>query len=199
LTRADVVVADKLFATLDPTTRRTTLPSGNIVLLTDTVGFIQKLPTQLIASFRATLEEITDADLLLHIIDYSHPAAFSQWRAVKETLEIIHADHIPSIDVLNKMDIHQNRYDIPEFSDGIRISALTGVGLPELLILIENELFESFESINVKLPYSKGNLISIYHKSGRIEKIEQGVSDVTIKGSLPGRFISDFLPFKIKK
>ena len=95
LSDANVFVANQLFATLDPTTRRVVLPEGHTCLFTDTVGFIQKLPTQLIAAFRATLEEITEADLLLHIVDIAHPNAYPQWQAVLETLQEIDADNIP--------------------------------------------------------------------------------------------------------
>jgi GTPase len=104
LAKADVYVADQLFATLDPTTRRVQLPGDNTALFTDTVGFIQKLPTALIAAFHATLEEIAEADLLLHIVDISHPNALGQYQAVLQTLEEIGASHIPMITALNKAD-----------------------------------------------------------------------------------------------
>lgn len=105
LTNADVYVADQLFATLDPTTRKIKLPNGQQALLSDTVGFIQKLPTTLIAAFRATLEEIAEADLLLHIIDVTHPNSFAQAKSVLETLNEIGAGDIPIITVLNKIDL----------------------------------------------------------------------------------------------
>ena len=105
LSKSNVYVADQLFATLDPTTRRVNLTDNHIALFTDTVGFIQKLPTELIAAFRATLEEITEADLLIHVIDITHPQAFEQARAVYQTLTEIDADHIPILTALNKIDI----------------------------------------------------------------------------------------------
>ncbi len=104
LAKADVYVADQLFATLDPTTRRVELPGGYQALFTDTVGFIQKLPTTLVAAFHATLEEIAEADLLLHMVDISHPNAMNQAEAVQQTLEEIDASHVPIITVLNKID-----------------------------------------------------------------------------------------------
>ena len=104
LTDADVYVADKLFATLDPTTRRVELDEGLQALFTDTFGFIQKLPTTLVAAFRATLEEIAEADLLLHVVDITHPQAHAQAEAVHQTLQEIEAQHIPVIPVLNKID-----------------------------------------------------------------------------------------------
>jgi GTP-binding protein HflX len=104
LAKTDIYVADQLFATLDPTTRKVMLPDKRIILMTDTVGFIQKLPAQLIAAFRATLEEISDADLLIHVIDVTHPVAKEQAASVIQTLKEIKADHIPVINVLNKID-----------------------------------------------------------------------------------------------
>jgi len=105
LTKADIYVADQLFATLDPTTRQLELPSGETVLLTDTVGFIQKLPTDLVAAFRATLEEIVEADLLIHVVDASHKNAQSQRLTVLETLQEIGAAEIPILTVYNKIDL----------------------------------------------------------------------------------------------
>src|SRR5574339_385617 len=104
LTRASVYAADQLFATLDPTTRRIELPGGYQALFTDTVGFIQKLPTALVEAFHATLEEITEADLLLHVVDISHPNALNQYNAVQDTLDELGAHHIPVVTALNKVD-----------------------------------------------------------------------------------------------
>jgi GTP-binding protein HflX len=203
LTDSNVLVADKLFATLDPTTRRLELPGGNSILITDTVGFIQKLPTQLIAAFRATLEEISEADLLLHIVDVSHPAAVAQWKSVQKTLKDIECDHIPEITVLNKIDRINNskgtNLSIPEWIKAIPISAMSGQGINELLQRIRQELFETLVPIDVKLPYIQGQLISLFHQSGQIEKIEHGIGNVRIKGNIPGRLVSKYLPFMINK
>src|SRR5512133_1246824 len=109
LAKSEVFVADQLFATLDPTTRRVELPNGHTALFTDTVGFIQKLPTQLVAAFRATLEEIAESDLLLHVVDISHPNAHEQIKAVEMTLGTIEAAHIPVVLVLNKIDLVPDR------------------------------------------------------------------------------------------
>ena len=163
ISKAEVYVADQLFATLDPTTKRVIMPDNNVCLFTDTVGFIQKLPTQLIAAFRATLEEINEADLLLHIVDITHPSAQSQWQSVQETLSILKADHIPTITVLNKID------KLPEpdlaqeisqdYKDAIAISAKTGIGVIDLLKMVESELFFSYVPVKVNLPYQQGRLI----------------------------------------
>jgi len=205
LTKSDVYVADKLFATLDPTTRRLELPGGHAILVSDTVGFIQKLPTHLIAAFRATLEEITEADLLIHVVDVSHIDAIAQWRSVMATLKEIGAGDVPMITILNKADLLNVGDDfykkIPEFENALLISAQEGENISEIVEVIKNELFETFIPIEVSLPYKFGNLISKFHQFGIINKIEHGVGEVKIKGSIPGRLMADFERFRsrIKK
>ena len=203
LTHADVLVADQLFATLDPTTRRLELPGGNAVLLTDTVGFIQKLPTNLVAAFRATLEEITESDLLLHIVDATHPNALQQWRSVIDTLHEIDAEHIPMITVLNKMDqtyeINQEILTLPVFSSAVRISAKKTSGINELIDVIKKELFERYIPISVTIPYKEGQLISLFHEFGRIDQISNNVGSVSISGSIPGRLAAVFERFVRKQ
>jgi len=203
LTNSDVYVANKLFATLDPTTRRLELPGGHAILISDTVGFIQKLPTNLIAAFRATLEEISEADLLIHVVDISHMDAISQWRSVISTLKEIGAADIPMVTVLNKADLVTNddghHYKITEFQGALLISAKTGDNLTNLLNQIKEELFETFLPIEVLLPYKYGNLISMFHQLGRVDKIEHGVGEVKISGSIPGRLLADFERFKSQR
>jgi GTP-binding protein HflX len=196
LSKSDVYVADQLFATLDPTTRRVNLSESHFCLITDTVGFIQKLPTQLIAAFRATLEEINEADLLLHIVDITHPNAQSQWQSVQETLTLLKADEIPTITVLNKIDKLPDpgsaQQVSQEFDDAIAISAKTGIGLNDLLTKIEKELFFSLVPIKVKLPYQQGRLISVFHEQGNIENIHHKKGGVLIEGRIPTRYLSLF-------
>jgi len=202
LTKSDVYVADKLFASLDTTIRRLSLPSGNDILITDTVGFIQKLPTQLIAAFRATLEEITEADMLLLLVDISNYIAIAQWKAVKQTLAEIGAENIPIITVLNKIDsfseFDEKRDIPPEFFNAIPISALKSTNLDLLIEKLDKEMFDTFIPIKVRLPYSEGKLISIFHRSGHIQIIQHGNTSVQIQGSLPNRYSYDFSPFIIK-
>ena len=201
LTQADVYVADQLFATLDPTTRRLGLPGGNVILLSDTVGFIQKLPTNLVAAFRATLEEITEADLLLHVVDLSHINAISQWRSVNDTLKEIDAGNIPMLTVLNKCDIVEKPGLLvernPDFKDSLIISALEKKGLSELTFKLQEQLFERYELLEVKIPYRFGQLISLFHNYGNIEQIEHGIESVFIKGKLPLRLSPDFEKFRV--
>lgn len=196
LSNSDVYVADQLFATLDPTTRRIELPGGKVALLTDTVGFIQKLPTELVAAFRATLEEIAEADLLLHVVDVTHPNATAQAEAVYQTLAEINADHVPVLTVLNKID----RLNHPEgaqqqlagFPNAVAISALTGEGIQNLLSTISDLLFETFVDISVRLPYQQGQLISLFHELGQVEQIEHQRSGVLIHGKLPLRLMARY-------
>src|SRR5690606_38618364 len=144
LTDAGVLAEDKLFATLDPTTRRVMLPGGREVLFTDTVGFIQKLPTDLVAAFRATLEETSEADILLHVVDITHPMAEAQMEAVEEILEQIGVADKPIVLAWNKIDLARDpdaiRAEAARLPDAIPISALTGEGIPELLGRIEEVL-----------------------------------------------------------
>lgn len=202
LAKSDVYVANQLFATLDPTTRRVQLPGDNLALITDTVGFIQKLPTALVAAFHATLEEIAEADLLLHIVDISHPNALGQYQAVLETLEEIDASHIPMITALNKADQLKDPENatrvLENFPKSVAISALKGTGIDSLLLLVQEELFEAFESVGVRLPYKEGALISLFHELGQVERVEHERGGVVIHGSIPGRLLAQFSPWKIK-
>ena len=199
LAKSDVYVADQLFATLDPTTRHVELPGGHECLVTDTVGFIQKLPTQLVAAFQATLEEIAEADLLIHVVDVTHPNALSQANSVKETLKQIHADHIPTIIALNKIDELPDpslaNAALEDFPKAVAISALKGLGFNELIHLIDAELFENFTSLSVQIPYTEGQLISLFHEQGQIERIEHTRKGVFIQGSIPGRIVARYNPY----
>ncbi|RME91086.1 MAG: GTPase HflX [Anaerolineae bacterium] len=201
LAGADVYVADQLFATLDPTTRRVELPGGYLALFTDTVGFIQKLPTTLVAAFHATLEEITEANLLLHVVDISHPNALLQARAVHETLEQIGADHIPVVTALNKVDLLSDpdnaRHTLRDYPHAVAISALTGAGIPELLQMIQRHLYETYTPIRVRLPYQQGQLISLFHESGQVERIEHERGGVVMQGRIPGRLLAQFSAWQI--
>lgn len=200
LANADVFVANQLFATLDPTTRRVELPNGHWALFTDTVGFIQKLPTQLVAAFRATLEEIAEADLLLHVVDASHPNAAEQIKAVEQTLNEIEAGHIPTILVLNKADRLDNPEDAVRLGasfDGVvtTISALNGTGIAAMLAEIEEELYDTYVPVTVRLPFQEGQLISLFHDQGQVEHIENSRGGVVIEGNLPVRLLARYKPF----
>ena len=199
IAKSEVFVADQLFATLDPTTRRVQLPGDDLALFTDTVGFIQKLPTALIAAFHATLEEIAEADLLLHVVDISHPNALNQFQAVQETLAEIDAAHIPMVTALNKADLLSHpenaREVLKDFPKSISISAIEGTGIKDLLHLIREELFESYTPIHVRLPYKQGALISLFHELGQVERVEHERGGMVMQGRIPGRLLAQFAPW----
>jgi GTP-binding protein HflX len=170
LAGADVYVADQLFATLDPTTRRVELPSGRAVLLSDTVGFIQKLPVMLVAAFRATLEEVTEADLLLHVVDASHPRAWDHVDVVEDTLAELEAGRVPKILVLNKVDRGEQPPTLDPAALGyravVRTSALRKTGLDGLLEEISRVLAENLVEVSVHVPYTQGEWLSAIHNQG---------------------------------
>jgi GTP-binding protein HflX len=199
IAQADVLAEDKLFATLDPTTRRVRLPRGHTVLFTDTVGFIQKLPTQLVAAFRATLEEITEADALLHVVDVTHPHALEQAQTVLETLRELGASNKPVITALNKAD----RFSAEQraalaggpLGAGMFISALTREGLDALLSEVEAMLFERLVPIRVRLPYKAGDLMALFRREGAVESELPEERSVVISGRIPGRLLDVFTPY----
>ncbi len=200
LTNADIYVADQLFATLDPTTRQLELASGETVLLTDTVGFIQKLPTDLVAAFRATLEEIVEADLLIHMVDASHKNAQSQRLTVLETLEEIGAAEIPILTVYNKIDL-LNSEEIEELKkiaepNSVFISALTGDGMGELAEAIAVGSYQTFVNVTVKLPYEEGRLVSMMHEKGHVRDIQHLEDGILMEGMLPRQLLAFFEAYR---
>jgi GTP-binding protein HflX len=154
-----------------------------------------------VAAFRATLEEISEADLLLHVIDITHPSAQAQAEAVIITLKEINADHIPVLSVLNKIDRFDDsdkaKATLEEFDDAVTISALTGLGIETILPSIHRKLFEAFASIKVQLPYKEGALLAIFHEQGQVEHIEHTREGVVVDGRIPGRLVARFRPFEL--
>ena len=203
ITGAGVLAEDKLFATLDPTTRRIALPSSREVLLTDTVGFINNLPTQLIAAFRATLEEIAEAQVLVHVVDLTHPNVAEQVATVKQTLEELGADSQPVVYALNKIDalsdeelaelpLRMEEIGVPQ--DAVAISAREGLHIKALLgrieAVLENE--DAFLRVTAMIPYNQSQLVERFHLVGRVETREYGEDGTTIVGLLPEREIGRF-------
>ncbi|RMD48968.1 MAG: GTPase HflX [Candidatus Thermofonsia bacterium] len=202
LSNADVLSADMLFATLDPTTRKIIMPGGRELLFTDTVGFIQKLPTEIVAAFRATLEEIQDADMLLHVVDATHPHALAQMESVEDTLAELEVDHLPMVVALNKVDLLPPgtnplaELDVPY--PVVPISAQTGKGIPELLVTIEAVMVGQLVSVRVKLPYKRGDLVSLFHERGQVDAEEHAADGVVIYGRLPERLTPYFEPYLLE-
>lgn len=166
LTSADTLQEDKLFATLDPTTRQLSLPSGMDVLLTDTVGFIQDLPTTLVAAFRSTLEGVQEADLILHVVDSHHPDLEIHMEVVERILRELKADDIPQLVVFNKADLIREGTYLPPVDDAILISALRDDDLKRLLERIESYVYASFDRITLKVPVERGDIVSLLHREG---------------------------------
>lgn len=189
LSGADVYVADQLFATLDTTTRRIKLPGNHIALLSDTVGFIQKLPVMLVAAFRATLEEVTEADVLVHVVDASHPRAWEHVDVVEDTLAELDATRIPKILVLNKIDRGESHepidYAALGYSDVIRTSATEKTGLDALLSAVDHVLGEALIEVSILIPYGQGDLLASIHEHGVVEQEEHSQQGVKVIARVP--------------
>ena len=187
LTEAEVLAEDKLFATLDPTTRHVVLPGNQEALLTDTVGFIQKLPTKLIAAFRATLEEVIDADLLLEVVDVSHENAIEQSETVNDVLHGLEAAAKPRVTALNKSDLldDPSEVDTSLYPNAVAVSALYKSGLDALREKIAQVLAASMEAIEVTIPYDKSELVELFHRRGHVEREEHLPEGTLLAGRLP--------------
>lgn len=188
LTGAGVLVEDRLFATLDATLRRLELGDGRTVALSDTVGFVRKLPHGLVEAFRSTLEETAQASLLLHVVDAGHPEAVEQIDAVREVLVGIGADAVPEVIVLNQIDraddttladleriVRERRH-----ADPVRVSAMTGEGAQELVARIARELPDTRETVSVHLPYRREDLVARVHREGRVLRLEHDAEGTRI-------------------
>ena len=172
LAGADVLSYDKLFATLDSTTRKLVLPEGREVTITDTVGFIRKLPHQLVEAFKATLEELEYADLLLHVIDVSNPEWQHQAEVVEKLIVELGANEIPRIDVFNKCDRVEAGDLRPHGADICSISARTGEGVDRLLEMIDRRLDKGTRRVTIHLPYDKGGLLDMLYREAKVESVE---------------------------
>jgi len=194
LTESEVLAENKLFATLDPTTRHIILPGNQEALLTDTVGFIQKLPTRLIAAFRATLEEVIDADLLLEVVDISHENAIEQNETVNEVLRELEADKKPRVTALNKVDLLDDPSDADTslYPHAVAVSALKKVGFESLLIQIAEVLAANMEAVQVIIPYDKSELVELFHRRGRVEIEEHRPDGTFIAGRIPRSLLNYF-------
>ena len=171
LTNAGVLVENALFATLDPTTRRTETTEGRIYTLTDTVGFVRHLPHQLVDAFKSTLEEVTDADLIVHVVDGSHPDPFEQIRAVRQVITEIGAGEVPEIIAINKADVAKPEVIMSllrQETNSFAFSAKTGFGIDNLLRAIENSLPHPNIEIDTVIPYNRGDLVNAIHEKGEV-------------------------------
>ena len=200
LTGEHVLVEDKLFATLDSTTRKVNLPQKQQILLSDTVGFIKKLPHQLVAAFKATLEEVAEADLLLHVVDVSHAEAEAQIAAVNEVLDELDATDIPTLMIMNKIDQVKTEDDLHllrcQYADAFLISAQRGDGIETLMDTLTKRFAEVGTSFSFNIPYTAGKTLDLLYKHGTVLNTEYTDEAIHVKARLPDRYlksVSEFL------
>jgi GTP-binding protein HflX len=195
LCNTDVLADPKLFATLDPTTRRVVLPDGWAILLTDTVGFIRNLPTDLVAAFRATLEETIEADFLIHVVDSGHPHREMQRQAVLDVLESLGAADKPTITVFNKSDLFRDQYELRQLvvatPNSAYISARNAEGIPHLMDRVVATLSGLLTEVRLLIPYDRSDLVAQCYEYGRVHRAdyrEDGIHvDARVTRDLAGR------------
>jgi GTP-binding protein HflX len=189
LTDAGVLVEDRLFATLDPRTRRLALPGGESVLLSDTVGFVRKLPHQLVQAFRSTLEVVTESDLLVHVVDCAASDPEGQIDAVRTVLAEIGADDVQELLAFNKADVSREAKRLAErYPGSVMISALTGEGVEDLLAAIGDRLRATLRVVELVIPYDRGDLLAAVHREGEVllEAHEEEASRVQVRVDAAG-------------
>ena len=202
LTGADTLAYDMLFATLDATTRQYQLPEGRMVTLTDTVGFIQKLPHGLVEAFKSTLDEVSEAHFLLHVTDASSPAMAAQMQAVKEVLGEIGAQGVPSLVVFNKIDLLETEELAvlkQRFPDAMFVSAGTGKGIDELVARIGEEAARGDKVMSVLIPYSRGELVKLAHEHASISTERYAEDGTVITLRVPSALVARFSPFEVSE
>ncbi len=201
LTGETVLAEDKLFATLDSTTRKLDLPQKQQILLSDTVGFIKKLPHQLVAAFKATLEEVLEADLLLHVIDVSHPEAEAQIAAVNVVLEELKATDLPMFMVFNKIDSLKSDEELHllqcQYPEALPISAQRGDGIPALIDALAHRFAERGTELSLCIPYTEGKVLDLLHKHGIVLDTEYTAEAVHVKARLPNRYLKSVEQFLV--
>ncbi|MFD9629848.1 GTPase HflX [Streptomyces violascens] len=198
LTGAGVLVENSLFATLDPTVRRAETPTGRLYTLADTVGFVRHLPHHLVEAFRSTMEEVGDSDLILHVVDGSHPAPEEQLAAVREVIRDVGAVDVPEIVVINKADaadplVLQRLLRIERHS--IAVSARTGEGIEELLALIDTELPRPSIEIEALVPYTHGQLVARAHAEGEVISEEHVAEGTVLKARVHEVLAAELAPY----
>jgi len=203
LTSSHVFVEDKLFSTLDPTIRGLILPNKEKVLLVDTVGFIHKLPHQLVAAFRATLEEVTSSDLLLHIVDTSHPEFQKQIVAVEKVLQELDALGKPMITIFNKMDLIKNKPLLPrlkrKYKDSINISAKKGLGLDRLYDRIIEHFGKDRSTIELVIPQARSDLVNLVYEKGTVLSRKYNGKDILLQAQVDQKTAQRLKEFIKKK
>ncbi len=201
LTDAGVLVEDRLFATLDPRTRRLELPGGEPVLVSDTVGFVRKLPHQLVEAFRSTLEVVTESDLLVHVVDSTSPEPDGQIEAVRTVLEEIGAGEVPELLAFNKGDVSTEASRLAARHPGsVVLSALTGAGTDDLLAAVGDRLRAAARVIELVVPYERGDVLAALHREGEVLSVSNDTDAARVRVRLDivgaSRF-AEFLPERV--
>jgi len=195
MTDADVLVEDRLFATLDSTVRQLDLPDGYRALMSDTVGFVRRLPHEVVEAFRSTLEEAADADLLVHVVDASDPEPDGQIEAVRAVLAEIEAGDIPEMIVFNKIDITEpNVVDrlVATHDGSVAVSALTGDGVDDVRTAIVEDLEKSTVTMRLLVPYERGDLVAALHEAGNVLDEAHGEAGTELTVRLPSAVADGF-------
>jgi GTP-binding protein HflX len=200
ITDAEVLVEDQLFSTLDSSVRRTELPGGTPCLFSDTVGFIRDLPHQLVEAFQSTLDEVQNADLLLHVVDGSDPDADSQITAVRSVLGEIGAEQVPELFVINKTDVADEAAAkrLATIHEGIAISAHTGEGVEDLSAAVERTLTATAYRVALEIPYDRGDLLALLHRNGAVIEESHTEAGTLVDARLRGEMAEQFEPWLVR-
>ena len=200
LTGAGVLVEDALFATLDPTTRRARTSDGRIYTLSDTVGFVRHLPHQIVEAFRSTLEEVAEADLIVHVVDGSHADPEGQVRAVREVLAEVGADRLPELLVINKIDAADEETLLRlkrGWPEAVFCSAWTGAGLPDVVEAVEARLPRPAVEVTALVPYHRGDLVARVHRGGEVLSSEHRASGTLLRVRVDDMLAAELSPYTV--
>lgn len=201
LCHTDLLADAMPFATLDPTTRKVQLPDGHSVFFVDTVGFIRKLPTMLVAAFRATLEELLHADLLLHVVDVSNPEWEMQMDAVTDTVAVLGGQDIPVLTLFNKVDALPDKNTatelVAQWPDSVAISALTGLGMPDLAAAIVRMVHERFGLVKALVPYDHAQLAENAYRFGRVINKEYRDDGIYLEAEVVAEMRGKLAPYAV--
>ena len=202
LTGAGVLVEDALFATLDPTTRGRTAADGRVYTLSDTVGFVRHLPHQIVEAFRSTLEEVAEADLVVHVVDGAHPDPEEQVRAVREVLAEVGADRLPELLVVNKIDAADEETLLRLkrlWPDAVFVSAHSGRGIDELRAAIEERLPRPAVEVRAVLPYDRGDLVARVHRTGEVLSTAHLPEGTLLHVRVDAELAAELAPFDVER
>jgi GTP-binding protein HflX len=189
-----------LFTTLDPLSKSMKLPNGEHIVVSDTVGFLHNLPHNLIEAFKATLEEVVEADLLLHVLDVGHPKAFEHYKSVMAVLEELGVHEKPAITVLNKIDLIEDQTLLRSFEENypspVLVSAAKGTNLPKLVEKIQDRFKDAIANVNLRIPHTRMDLVNQFYKVGKVVDIQYQQKSIKINLNLPKILVNKILADK---